>query len=117
MLEVILHKGGDKVVGMIVARLHSHVEGDARHGASVHEVSGKELTLGQKSVVGALIAQNAVLYGYFLLLQKFRGVVLLPRFFIRSQIPGKGSLTPGTVNGIADGSEGGNALEHAGILQ
>ena len=37
MLHMILHECGDEVVGMIVARLHPHVERDASGRASIHE--------------------------------------------------------------------------------
>ena len=37
MLEVIFHKSGDEVVGMIVARLHPHIQWHASDGTSVHE--------------------------------------------------------------------------------
>lgn len=37
MHHVVSNEGGDEIIGMIVARLHPHVDGDARCGARVHE--------------------------------------------------------------------------------
>ena len=37
MLHVISHEGGDKIIGMVVARLHPHVDGNSCCGTRVHK--------------------------------------------------------------------------------
>ena len=46
MFEVVFHESGDEVVGMIVARLHPHIQWYASDGTSVNEAGEMRSIIG-----------------------------------------------------------------------
>ena len=51
------------------------------------------------------------------LLDEASGIPVLPFVLVLSQITGEGFYSPGTVNGIADGSESRHTTVYTGIFQ
>lgn len=50
-------------------------------------------------------------------LDQLSGIVLLPLLLVITQVSGEGLLTPGAVDGVGDGRERADTLEHAGVLE
>lgn len=108
------HEAGDKVVGMIVARLHSDRRGDAGFIAGFGKQQGLKL-LSQKGIGVALIDQQ---FGQArAILDEGASVVFAPCRTVGAEIAGQCLFAPRAVQRADNRSEGADRPKPAGVSQ